>query len=139
MTRGACEFAKSISGADYLDSVNKMHDCGRAIAGFFVDTDILLTATMASPPAKIGVWAPDNDDFLDYRVGPKGVAAYSPYCPIFNATGQPAASLPLHWTRSGLPVGVHIAGRFGEDATILKLSRQLEEAAPWFKKRPPAA
>ena len=133
---GATEFGKTVSGADYLQSIDLVHALGRKLAHFFIDFDILISATMAEPPAKIGRFAPTNEDFLDYRLGPNGVGAYSPYCAPFNASGQPAASLPLHWTKSGLPVGVHIAGRFGEDATVLKLSRQLEEAAPWFDKRP---
>ena len=51
-------------------------------------------------------------------------------------TGQPAASIPLHSSKEGLPVGTHFAARFGDEATLLKLAAQLEQARPWFGKRP---
>lgn len=137
VTWGAVELAKSVSGTDYIDSLAVIHDIGRRLSRFMVSYDVLVTATLAEPPARIGRFKPVNRDFVDYRTGPEGIFAYSPFCALFNATGQPAASVPLHWSADGLPIGVHIAGRFGEDATILKLSAQLEEAAPWFDRRPP--
>ena len=62
--------------------------------------------------------------------------AYSAFAPPFNATGQPAMNVPLHWSADGLPIGVQFAGRFGEDALLLQLAAQLEAAAPWFGRRP---
>jgi amidase len=61
---------------------------------------------------------------------------YLPVTAIQNATGQPAISLPLHWATNGLPVGVHFAGRFGDEATLLRLAGQLEKAKPWINKHP---
>ncbi|MEX2297099.1 MAG: amidase family protein, partial [Dongiaceae bacterium] len=76
-------------------------------------------------------------DFMDLRLGPRGTVHYSPFPPVFNISGQPAISLPLHWTADGLPVGLQFAGRAGEEMTLLKLAAQLEEAKPWFGRRPP--
>ena len=59
-----------------------------------------------------------------------------PYTPLFNATGQPAISLPLHWNASGLPIGVQIAARYGDEATLVRLAAALEEARPWEKRVP---
>ncbi|MEZ5774699.1 MAG: amidase [Hyphomicrobiaceae bacterium] len=136
VTWGAVEHAKSVPGTAYLAAINHVHAVGRQMARFLVDYDIWLTPTLAEPPARIGRFKPDNRDFLDYRLGPNGILPYSPFTALFNATGQPAISLPLHWTAKGLPVGVHFAGRFVEDALVLKLAAEIERAAPWLDKRP---
>ena len=60
-----------------------------------------------------------------------------PYTPLFNVTGQPAMSLPLHWTSAGLPIGVQFVARMGDEATLFRLAGQLEQARPWFDRAPP--
>ncbi len=131
VTRGAIAFADQVSGADYLAAVNEIHAFGRRMGSVFDDCDVLLTATLAAPPIRVGQLKPDNDDFVDYRNGKGGVFDYSPFTAIFNASGQPAVSLPLHWSSDGLPVGVHLACGFGEDERLMSLSAQIEAAAPW--------
>ncbi len=108
----------------YLEAVGVIHRYGRQMAAFWQAHDILLTATLAEPPAEIGRFDHRSEDYVGYRTGPDGVFAYSPFTAAFNATGQPAASLPLHWTAEGLPVGVHLAARFGADETLIALSRR---------------
>ncbi|SEA31195.1 amidase [Rubrimonas cliftonensis] len=134
---GAIRLAETRSGADYLEAVEHVHDFGRALAGFFEGRDAFLTATMAEPPAEIGRFAPINPDFRDYRIGPAGILPYSPFAPVYNASGQPAATLPLFWNAEGLPIGVQIATRFGDDETLMALAAELEAARPWFGRRPP--
>ena len=131
VTYGAVQLGKTVSGADYLQSINTIHAFGRKMAALFDDFDILLTPTLAEPPAQIGRFKPTNSDFMDYRNGPNGVFAYSPYTAAFNASGQPAISLPLHWTADHLPVGVHFAGAYGNDEILISLAAQCEEAMPW--------
>jgi len=136
VARGALAYAGGISGADYLAAVNKIHAYGREMAAAFDDYDIILSSTLAEPPALVGRFTHEREDYANYRVGPGGVFEYSPFCATFNASGQPAASVPLHWTTDGLPVGIHLAAAFGEDARLIALCAELEQAAPWSHHRP---
>ena len=139
VTRGAVALGRTLSGGDYLYAVNTVHDIGRRMARFLADErgfDMLLTATLAEPPAEIGRFKPDNDDFLDYRMGPHGVLAYSPFTALANGTGQPAMSVPLFWNAAGLPIGTHFMARAGQESVLLQLAAQLEQADPWFNRVP---
>jgi amidase/6-aminohexanoate-cyclic-dimer hydrolase len=137
VSRGAMAHAATLSGEDYLAAINRIHAYGRQMAAAFENIDILLSPVMAEPPAAIGRFAHGSEDYLGYRLGEGGVWAYSPFCTAFNASGQPAASLPLHWTSEGLPVGVQLAARFGEDEMLMALCREVEMAQPWFHRHPP--
>ncbi|NUB44076.1 amidase [Fertoebacter nigrum] len=142
VARGAIAHAATISGERYLEAVAEIHAFGRQMAAFFdpgqgAGPDVLLSATLAELPARIGRFAHDNEDYLNYRIGPKGVFAYSPFCAVFNASGQPAASVPLGMSADGLPIGVHLAARFGADEDLMALCAEIERAAPWFTRRPP--
>lgn len=132
VTFGACEFAQGLTGPDYLAALGEIHAFGRRMAGCFDACDVILSPTLATPPMKVGTLPPNNTDFAAYRSGPGGVFEYSPITAIYNASGQPAASLPLHWSANGLPVGVHFACAFGEDALLMSLCGQIERAAPWW-------
>jgi amidase/6-aminohexanoate-cyclic-dimer hydrolase len=134
---GAIDYARTLSGADYLEAVGKIHAYGREMAAFFERYDMMLTPTLAELPADIGRFSHSAADFVEYRMGAGMVFEYSPFCVAANASGQPAVSLPLHWTADGLPVGVHIAARFGADELLMSLSARMEEAQPWFDRRPP--
>ncbi|MGE3589471.1 MAG: amidase [Ilumatobacteraceae bacterium] len=147
VTHAAVRHATSVDGAGYLAAVEVVHSSGRAMARAMQSYDVLVTATLAEPPAAIGRFAPslawmDEPDFVEYRLGAAGVLPYSPFTPLANATGQPAMSVPLHWTdpadgTPSLPVGVHLMGRFGEDTLLIALAAQLEQAMPWWHRRPP--
>ena len=136
--RAAMAHARTLSGADYLNALSTIHRYGREMAAFFEDWDVLLTPTLAEPPAQIGRFAHDHDDFLAYRLGPGMCFDYSPYTAAFNATGQPAMSVPFA-IEDGLPIGVHLAGRFGEDDTLISLAADIERARPWDHLRAPLA
>ena len=135
VTRGAVRFAEGKSGSDYLAAIETVHAFGRQMARHLEPIDILVTPTLGEPPAKVGRFKPVNEDFLDYRTGPGGVFAYSPYTAAFNASGQPCVSLPLHWSADDLPVGVHLAASFGDDELVMAVSAQLEGAMPWADKQ----
>ena len=138
--RGAVAHAETLHPTRYLEAVGLIHAFGREMAGFFADRpDILLSATLAEPPAKVGRFNHETEDYVGYRTGPNGIFAYSPFCAVFNASGQPAASLPLGWSSSGLPIGIHLAAAFGQDETLIALCAEVERAAPWTGKRAPMA
>jgi amidase len=65
------------------------------------------------------------------------VLEYSPFTALANGTGQPAMSVPLYWNAAGLPIGTHFMARAGEEALLLQLAAQLEQADPWFTRVPP--
>ncbi|WP_210526760.1 amidase [Rubellimicrobium arenae] len=137
VSRGAMAHAATLSGEDYLAAISRIHAYGRRMAAAFDGIDILLSPVMAEPPALVGRFAHRTEDYLDYRLGEHGIWPYSPFCTAFNASGQPAASLPLHWTDDGLPVGVQLAAAFGDDERLIALCREVEAAKPWFHRRPP--
>jgi amidase/6-aminohexanoate-cyclic-dimer hydrolase len=138
--RGAWAYARTLHPTRYLEAVGEIHAFGRQMAGFFDQgPDILLSATLAEPPAKVGRFAHTTEDYVSYRTGPEGIFAYSPFCAVFNASGQPAASLPLGWSSEGLPIGIHLAAAFGQDETLIALCAEVERAVPWAAKRAPLA
>ena len=126
-----------MGGARYLEAVGEVHAFGREMAGFLEAYDILLTATLAEPPAKIGRFSHKSTDYVAYSTGPEGIFAYSHFSAAFNALGQPAATLPLGQSGDGLPIGVHLANRFGNDAELIALSAELELARPRAARCPP--
>ncbi|RYH02623.1 amidase [Salipiger sp. IMCC34102] len=134
VTRGALAHAATISGADYIACIDTIHAYGRQMADFFQDYDILLTPTLAEPPARIGRLDHATEDYVGYRM--EQVFPYSPFAAAFNASGQPAASVPLYWSEAGLPIGIHLAARFGEDTRLMALCADLERARPWFHRTP---
>ena len=97
--------------------------------------DLLLTPTLAQLPARLGTIDQNRDD-LSARDWLELLFPYLPFTPLFNVTGQPAISLPLHES-AGVPVGVQLAGRMGAEETLLGVAARLEEAAPWAGRRPP--
>ena len=122
-----------VSGVEYVEAIAAVHAAGRKLAAFLANWDVLLTTTLPAPPPKLGYF----DQNGDVQTFTERVTEYLSITPLHNATGTPAMSVPLHWTSEGLPVGVHFAGRYGEEAMLLRLAAELEAAAPWFDRLPP--
>jgi amidase len=140
ISRGALAHAETLHPTRYLEAVNQIHAFGRQMAAVFSGPnapDVILSATLAEPPAKIGRFDHSPEDYVDYRIGPGRVFAYSPFCAVFNASGQPAASVPLGQSATGLPIGIHLAAGFGKDEELIALCAELERAAPWGHRIPP--
>jgi amidase len=104
-------------------------DCLIALAPY----DAVLTPTLAVPPLPVGALRNDDDPAADFEAQ----KAFTPWTSAWNVTGMPAVSLPLHWTASGLPVGVMLAARPAEEELLLALAAQVEAAAPWAGRYPP--
>jgi len=136
-TWALAEQGRSHSAADYLRAMEHAQLTTRRAAGWWADGfDLLLTPTMAIPPVPIGQMGSGRDD--DEPLLP--IMRATP-CAIFtagcNVTGQPAISLPLHWSDDGLPIGVQLVAAFGREDLLLQVASQLEEAQPWADRRPP--
>ena len=130
------ELGRSVHGGQYLRSVQELQRISRGIAEYFEGIDVLLTPTLAELPAPLGTFDSPPGEPL---TGLFRAADYVPFTPPFNVTGQPGISLPLHWSESGLPIGVQFVGRLGGEETLLSLAGQLEQASPWAGRRPPVA
>ena len=121
-----------VSGVAYVEAIAAVHAMGRRLARFLSSFDVILSTTVPAPPPKLGHFDMNGD----VETFTARVTEYLSITPLHNATGTPAMSVPLHWTADGLPVGVHFSGRYGEEATLLRLAAQLEVAQPWFDRVP---
>lgn len=129
----AAEDARRYGAVDYAHALQALHGLGRRLGRFLEQWDVILTPVMTQPPLPLGRLAmtgTDLDAYLDET------ATLMPFTPLWNVTGCPAMSVPLHWTAEGLPVGVQFGARYGDEATLLRLAAQLERARPWFGRRP---
>ncbi len=133
LTRVLVEMGRQQTAPAYLMSVQVLQSYGRRIARFMANYDVMLTPTLAEPPVPLGTFDSPADDPL---AGMRRAAGFVPFTPICNATGQPAMSVPLYWNASGLPIGTHFIGRFGDEATLFRLAAQFESARPWAGKYP---
>lgn len=91
--------------------------------------DVILCPTTATVSPPIGHLAPD----LPFDTHRERVTTFMPYTPIWNVSGAPAISLPFGTSRDGMPVGVQLGGRLGDEATLLALSLQVEQATPFAR------
>jgi amidase len=133
LTWALAEQGRGVSASAYLLAVNALQKIARQVARFFVDYDVWLTPTLAEPPPLLGSFDPQPGNPL-YPL--QRAAAFVPFTPICNVTGQPAMSVPLFWNKNGLPVGSHFVARFGDEATLFRLAAQLEAAQPWARRQP---
>ncbi len=145
---------KALSAEEYASAARYLQMAARDIARFFVGYDMLLTPTLSQPPVPIGSLQPSaGEKALIRQIGRldaggllklmgiiKPLAAktfeFIPWTPVFNVSGQPAMSVPLHWNAEGLPIGMHFVGRFGDEASLFRLAGQLEGARPWANRIP---
>ncbi len=128
----AYRLGETMSAETYALAIIRFHAMSRLMANYMIDYDVVLTPTLTRPPVTLGEISM-NDDFRSFR---KKAGRYTTFLAIINASGQPAASVPIHWTDANVPIGVQLIGRFGAEAMLLRLSAQLESVAPWRDRRP---
>jgi amidase len=132
ITRAWREYGRRMSGAEYAAALKAMQVEARKSVAATAAYDIILTPTLGLPPQSVGFFAEDGEPLDNLR----RQGAFTPYTGVYNMTGQPAISLPLHWTADGVPIGISLVGRPAADGPLIALSAQLEEARPWAKRKP---
>ena len=144
---------RTLSSASFVKAMREWGKASRAMGRFHQKYDLYLTPTVAQPPAKIGALKPKPVEYAAMKViNTLGLGKFleligitdkmateslsrTPFTQLANFTGQPAMSVPLHWTSDGLPCGMHFMARSGEEAVLLRLAKQLEDEKPWFNQR----
>lgn len=126
------ELGAKFSATDWVRANNALQVAAVAIARFMADYDLILTPTMGVVPPRLGTihLAQDFQTFV------RNITPFTPWTGLFNQTGQPSMSVPLGMSRSGLPIGSMFTARYGDEATLFRLAGQLEQAQPWFNRRP---
>lgn len=150
------ELGRAGGVVSFMEALERRNDHVRALSAFHERYDYYLTPTLAEPPPLVSRFETPQA----MQVGARALAAlrggavlqrlplldqmveqnlgWVPYTQLANVTGRPAISVPLHWTQSGLPLGVQFVGRLGSETALLQLAAQLEQARPWAERRPPS-
>lgn len=126
---GALSASRLLAALDHTNVVN------RRLGAFFAEWDVLLTPTLGHPQERLGVYPAMGEASPEQIFG--GWGHIEGFLPAFNCSGQPAISLPLQQAETGLPIGMQLVGRLGDEATLFRVAAQLEEARPWRGRIPP--
>ena len=135
VTWAIIERGRAISGVRHIADVEAVRQLGRAIATDLLPYDVFLSPTLTQKPRPLGYYDMSQTDIDRYNALWGDAVFTFP----FNMSGQPAVSLPLHWSADGLPMGVQLVGRYGDEATLLAVSTALEQEMPWRDRRPPVS
>lgn len=133
ITRMHAEQGAQLPALALADANDAFQSAAIALAQLQSRYELLLSPTLAEPPLALGLLSLSPTDMAAFR---REMACFSPFTALANMTGQPAMSVPLHWSPSGLPIGVMFTARYGDEATLLRFARELEEARPWAQRRP---
>jgi amidase len=146
---------ESFTAGEYAEAVRDHKRIASKVATFVADYDAWLTPTLGAPPPRVGAFVATGSvakvqeilsRFQLARIAKRSgglekasahLSAWSPFAALANAPGLPSMNVPLHWSGDGVPIGVMLTGRFADEATLLRLGAQLEQARPWADRRPP--
>ncbi len=133
VTWRAVRHGEGLSALQHADALLAIHQQGRQMAAFHERFDIVLSPTLGQPPVALGPQRMANPDGAAYAAA---LLRFTPFCNVFNMTGEPSMSVPLHWTDANLPIGVMMSAAFGREDTLFRLASQIEQARPWFGRLP---
>jgi amidase len=126
--------ALATSSVEYVQAFAQLQQYGRRVAAFCADYDVVLTPTLALPPPPVG-WVREPEDPWEQH---RRAIEFAPFTAPANVAGLPAASIPFAWTENRVPIGIQLIASAAEEAVLLRISSQIEEARPWAHNRPPA-
>ena len=132
LTRYLRERGRATAAPDFIFAQAYMQFVTRPAIAALAAYDAILTPTLARPPVPVGYF-----DEVDPAENFERQKRFTPWTAIYNVSGLPAVNVPLHWTAEGLPIGVMLAGRMGDEGPLISLSAQLEQARPWKDRHPP--
>ena len=127
-TKIVARLGSEVTAAEFLAARDTVFEAELKLQEFHNDCDVIISPVLSKTPAEIGWLDMNSDDMKEYT---RRFRQYSGFTALYNGTGQPSMSVPLHRTDSGLPVGVMFTGAWGGDLMLLQLARQLEESQPW--------
>ncbi|GLZ13595.1 amidase [Actinomadura sp. NBRC 104425] len=132
LTRWLRERGNAVGASQLFQAHAMLQSALRQAFPVMNEFDAILHPTLAQPPRPLGYFHDQEpeENFARQK-------AFTPFCAVYNVSGQPAVNVPLHWNADGLPIGVMLAGRLGGEATLISLSAQLEQARPWGDRKPP--
>jgi len=135
-TWATLEAGRRYSATELLWAESVCNTISRAVGAFFEEHDILLSPTLAAPPAPLGTIDQndprrDGEEWLEFVFH-----TVAPFSSLYNLSGCPAVSLPLCESSTGLPIGIQLGARYGREDTLIRLASQLEAALPWRERRP---
>ena len=131
LTLACANAGRRCAAVKYVEAVERIQRAAQDLGRFFLEHDVLLTPTLAKPPLKLDAISMTCNNWSVYL---ERMLDEIPFTPLFNATGAPAASVPLSKTEDGLPIGIQIGAAFGREKTLLRLARELEIASPWHSR-----
>jgi amidase len=132
MNQALVGMAAGVTAGDYLGGIERLQRWSRGVAAWFADFDVMMLPVLPEPPFPLGRLGPGGDGLSQLLDAGSLITFTLP----FNATGQPAVSLPLGESAAGLPIGVQLVAPFGREDVLFRLAGQLEAAAPWTDRRP---
>jgi amidase len=132
LTRYLRDKGRKVSATELIFAQAYLQGMMRPAIGVLTRYDAFLSPTLASPPVPVGYF-----DEVEPAENFERQKRFTPFTPMYNISGQPAVNLPLYWNADGLPIGVMLAGRIGDEGTLISLSAQIEAARPWKDRHPP--